>query len=69
MPLADDTVELEPKEEPGYRFEAGLTHGRLVLAVFHERSSFGESDPDETGDFFQPASDRELTGLRAGLRF
>jgi hypothetical protein len=69
VPLADDTIELEPGEETGYRFEAGFHQGRFALTFFHERISFAESPPDSTGNFFQPASRRELTGLQAGLRF
>ncbi len=71
IPLAggDDDVELEPKEELGFQVEAGMNYQRLHLSVFHESMTFGQSDLDDSGQFFQPESTREVTGVRAGLRF
>lgn len=71
VPLAsgDGDVELEPEEETGWQVEAGLNLGPWHAAVFHTYMDFGRSDLDDTGQFFQPASTREVTGLRAGYRF
>jgi hypothetical protein len=71
VPLAagDGDVELEPEEETGWETEAGLNHGSWHAAVFHTSMDFGQSDLDDTGQFFQPASTREVTGLRIGYRF
>lgn len=71
VPLAqgDGDVELEPKEKTGWEIEAGLDHGSWHAAVFHSYMDFGRSDLDDTGQFFQPASTREVTGLRVGYRF
>jgi len=71
VPLADggDDIELEPEEKPGWQLEVGINHGAWHAAVFHTYMEFGQSDLDDTGQFFQPASTREVTGLRIGYRF
>jgi len=65
----DDSIELEPKEKTGYQVEGGVTHGRLAVAVFYEALDFGQSNPDKTGVFYQPASEMRLIGVRAGITF
>ena len=70
IPFApDEEVELKPKKKTGYQLEAGMSHGRLVIAVFYEALNFGKSDPDKTNTFFQPASEMRLAGIRAGISF
>lgn len=71
VPLSEseDDIELEPKERAGYQFEAGINHDPLHVAVFHEYMEFGQSDVDDTGQFLQPESTREVTGLRVGVLF
>lgn len=71
VPLSpgNDDIELEPEEEVGYQFEAGVNHGRLHASIFYEAMNFGQSDLDDTGSFFQPESTRDVVGGRVGIRF
>jgi len=67
VPLADGDIELEPKEETGLYVEAGCNLRTLGIAVFYEQLNFGESDLDDSGNFFQPESEMELLGLRVSI--
>lgn len=69
VPLATETIYLEPGKKDGLRAEAGFQQGRLSIAVFHDRLDFGQSELDESGSFFQPASEMRITGLRLGMAF
>jgi hypothetical protein len=67
VPLApDSTIELTPKNEIGYQLDAGFTYQRWTLSVYYEAMDFGQSDLDDSGLFFQPASERRVAGLRLG---
>ncbi|HMP89086.1 MAG TPA: hypothetical protein PJ991_02735 [Kiritimatiellia bacterium] len=70
VPFApDDQIELKPRKRTGYRLESGIRHGRFTAALFHEALDFGQSPPDKSGVFYQPASEMRLTGIRAGISF
>ena len=69
VPLSSGPIDLEPGEKSGLQAEAGLRFKRLSLAVFHEQFNFGASDLDDSGLFFQPASEMRVTGIRAGVAF
>lgn len=64
-----DTISLEPGTETGLSLAFGRRNARWDMALTLEYLSFGESDPDATGQFFQPDSTWLRIGARAGLAF
>jgi hypothetical protein len=63
------SVDLEPKEESGFRAEAGFRVRSFYVSLYYENMSFGESELDRSGRFLQPDSEAEMIGLRGGITF
>lgn len=65
----DDEVDLEPKPKVGYVAEFGADVRNWHLVAFYEAQHFGKSDLDDSGTVYQPKSDKQVIGVRAGLNF
>jgi hypothetical protein len=63
-------IELEPDPEVSFTLDVGLNWKRFSGSVFYETRAFGESPLDDKyGLVFQPESEAEIVGVRAGVRF
>jgi hypothetical protein len=65
-----DEMDLEPGEEVSWGGEIGAEFNRYFVSLYVQTMKFSESDTDdETGIFYQPESDMQIIGLRAGMAF